>query len=606
LARESETLRNLMHGAAACMALSPVAVSSDEEPDPETANLKRGVDVITVEDREQREVKRPRQITLTALCGGASASSAVPLPSRRWRRDLLRPGPGGAHTSSKQRSSWTRRQLRLPASASPQWTPCLSQIHACLRRRTPHSACPSPSRRSGHWRRCRPCHHCVWYQRSGPWMTRQCCSTTSAQSKTTSAGPAKVPKTAKPRKAKTKRQPVPSFLFQENEQTEEVGPALGEVEVFMTVAGRQGKGGSVTRRASVEEMEKMVPVSFVPNLLPQPFADHLLRAFLQEASGWHTSKRWLHEREIESSRLESGFSFSDGLSSSRGFSKRWENGGFGDDLRHLRNLVSAAVQRSRVELRQRWRGTCPEEAQRPLSRHALAQETVALASRGQQLSPESIEWLVRYAGSYALKAWRWEPNFAVANLYKDKEDFLGAHSDPVESIGPWAIIASLTFGAARLFRMKPVGPIRAEGGRVTSFSVRLPHNSLLVCWEGFQEFWRHEVPKDNGLKCHPISGSSRLNFTFRKSVGSVAARKPFCHCGRKADLKPVLKASRNRGRYFWSCRNPRVKKGTYRTCDFFKWDDELVQAQEKAPLPNANSRLVEVPGSDSTRKASNS
>ncbi|CAJ1349485.1 unnamed protein product [Effrenium voratum] len=503
-----------MHGVAACMALSPVAVSSDEEPDPETANLKRGVDVITVEDCPT--AKRPRQITLTALCGGAA-----PLPSRRWRRDLLRPG---------------------------------------------------------------------------------------AQSETTSASPAKAPKTAKPRNARAKRKPVPSFLFQENEQTEEVGPALGEVEVFMTVAGRQGKGGSVTRRASVEEMEKMVPVSFVPNLLPQPFADHLLRAFLQEASGWHTSKRWLHEREIESSRLESGFSFSDGLSSSRGFSKRWENGGFGDDLRHLRNLVSAAVQRSRVELRQRWRGTCPEEVQRPLSRHALAQETVALASRGQQLSPESIEWLeVRYAGSYSLKAWRWEPNFAVANLYKDKEDFLGAHSDPVESIGPWAIIASLTFGAARLFRMKPVGPIRAEGGRVTSFSVRLPHNSLLVCWEGFQEFWRHEVPKDNGLKCHPISGSSRLNFTFRKSVGSVAARKPFCHCGRKADLKPVLKASRNRGRYFWSCRNPRVKmKGTYRTCDFFKWDDELVQAQEKAPLPNANSRLVEVPGSDSTRKASNS
>ena len=31
------------------------------------------------------------------------------------------------------------------------------------------------------------------------------------------------------------------------------------------------------------------------------------------------------------------------------------------------------------------------------------------------------------------------------------------------------------------------------GGRITSFSIRLPHNSLLVCWEGFQEFWSHEV-----------------------------------------------------------------------------------------------------------------
>lgn len=49
-----------------------------------------------------------------------------------------------------------------------------------------------------------------------------------------------------------------------------------------------------------------------------------------------------------------------------------------------------------------------------------------------------------------------------------KEDFLGAHSDPVETIGPWAIIASMTFGAARHFRMKPVAPISytGEGGEL--------------------------------------------------------------------------------------------------------------------------------------------
>ena len=49
-----------------------------------------------------------------------------------------------------------------------------------------------------------------------------------------------------------------------------------------------------------------------------------------------------------------------------------------------------------------------------------------------------------------------------------KDDFLGAHSDPVETIGPWAIIASVTFGAARHFRMKPVAPISytGEGGEL--------------------------------------------------------------------------------------------------------------------------------------------
>ena len=61
----------------------------------------------------------------------------------------------------------------------------------------------------------------------------------------------------------------------------------------------------------------------------------------------------------------------------------------------------------------------------------------------------------------------------------------------------------------------------AGGGRITSLSIRLPHNSLLVCWEGFQEFWRHEVPKDKGLKPHSLSGPARLNFTFRKSATGI-------------------------------------------------------------------------------------
>ncbi|OLQ11855.1 hypothetical protein AK812_SmicGene4265 [Symbiodinium microadriaticum] len=127
-----------------------------------------------------------------------------------------------------------------------------------------------------------------------------------------------------------------------------------------------------------------------------------------------------------------------------------------------------------------------------------------------------LKWLikaelrkVRYAQSYATKSWRWEPNFVVANLYKDQVRKKGGEEVKIR------------------FRMKPTGTVRSAEGFAVSFFVYL---------------W------------------------------------PFCHCGRKADLKPVLKeASQHRGRYFWSCRNPRVKKGVYRTCDFFKWDDELIK-----------------------------
>ncbi|CAK0909866.1 unnamed protein product [Prorocentrum cordatum] len=406
------------------------------------------------------------------------------------------------------------------------------------------------------------------------------------------------------------REPVRGFSFGAAQQeglpvAASAGGSSIVVEAFVTVAGAHGSRGSVTTPTSMEELQEAVPVSFVPSLLPIAFADHLLRVFMDEARSWHTSKRWLYDKEIESHRLQSGFGFERG--GKQGFSRRWEAAGFGDDLRHLRAVIARATQRERALLREAWRprqgypagasaavataGQAagqgverPVEGLRPLSASELAQETVKLASRGQRLCAESAEWLVRYAHeTLREKGHRWEPNYAVGNLYVDAGDFLGAHSDPVESIGPWAIVGSFTLGAARQFRMKPVGTVRAKGpggGRVTSYSIRLPHNSLLICWEGFQEFWRHEVPKDKGLSAHPIAGPARLNFTFRKTVFSVARRRPLCHCGRKARLKPVLKeSSRHRGRYFWACNSPRARPGEYSTCDFFKWDDELLSEQ---------------------------
>lgn len=356
------------------------------------------------------------------------------------------------------------------------------------------------------------------------------------------------------------------------------------MQAFVTIGGRQSKGGSITRSIPVEEVMRGVPVSFLPNVLPAAFADHLLKVFLEEVKTWHTSKRWLYDKEIESHRVESGFRFD-----ASGFGPRWEAAGFGDDLRHMKGVIAAAVQRARGALRQAWRAEHRRPQAGAPTPHELAQEVVALASRGQGLDAQSADWLVRYAYDAAFKGYRWEPNYLVANFYADEHDFLGAHSDPVQSLGPWAVVASLTFGAARQFRMKPVGKIRADGpdgGHVTSYSIRLPHNSLLICWEGFQEFWRHEVPKDAGLQRHPLSGSGRLNFTFRRTVPSVSARRPLCKCGKKANLKPVLKeTSRHKGRYFWSCTNPRVRKDEYQTCDFFQWDDERLaerQAEQRA------------------------
>ncbi|CAE7540410.1 unnamed protein product [Symbiodinium natans] len=95
-------------------------------------------------------------------------------------------------------------------------------------------------------------------------------------------------------KKRMKKPPVPSFMFQPPAPptlAEAKAPAAQEVEVFVTLAGRSGKGGSVTKPTSIEELERMVPVSFVPDVVPEPFADHLLRAFLEEA-GSTEHLRW--------------------------------------------------------------------------------------------------------------------------------------------------------------------------------------------------------------------------------------------------------------------------------------------------------------------------
>jgi len=123
-----------------------------------------------------------------------------------------------------------------------------------------------------------------------------------------------------------------------------------------------------------------MPVSFIPDALPSDFADHLLRVFLAEAKSWHTSKRWLYDKEIESHRVESGFRFdSSGRIFNEKFSKRWEVAGFGDDLRYMRTVVARAVQRARLALRQSLRSARGENAaacslDKPPSPGELAQE----------------------------------------------------------------------------------------------------------------------------------------------------------------------------------------------------------------------------------------
>lgn len=92
-------------------------------------------------------------------------------------------------------------------------------------------------------------------------------------------------------------------------------------------------------------------------------------------------------------------------------------------------------------------------------------------------------------------------NAVLANLYRNGNDSVGLHADAEPEMGP--VIASLSLGAKRLFRLKG----RDAG---VAFAERLPHGSLLIMAGATQKNFKHEVPKE------PDITEPRINLTFRR------------------------------------------------------------------------------------------
>lgn len=73
----------------------------------------------------------------------------------------------------------------------------------------------------------------------------------------------------------------------------------------------------------------------------------------------------------------------------------------------------------------------------------------------------------------------WVPDLIVANLYDGPEEHTGAHTDKLTHIGPRPVIASMTLGAGRTFRIiSNASPQKAA----QSYDILLEHNSLLIMY----------------------------------------------------------------------------------------------------------------------------
>lgn len=98
-------------------------------------------------------------------------------------------------------------------------------------------------------------------------------------------------------------------------------------------------------------------------------------------------------------------------------------------------------------------------------------------------------------------------NSVLLNLYRNEQDSVGWHSDDEPELGERPVIASLSLGDTRLFRLKP----KAKGMH-RPLSIALADGSLLVMAGNTQKFWLHAIDKERSGK------DPRINLTFRNIV----------------------------------------------------------------------------------------
>jgi alkylated DNA repair dioxygenase AlkB len=94
-------------------------------------------------------------------------------------------------------------------------------------------------------------------------------------------------------------------------------------------------------------------------------------------------------------------------------------------------------------------------------------------------------------------------NSVLANLYRDGRDSMGCHADDEKELGLNPVIASLSLGDERLFKLH-------HKKRKETLAITLGHGDLLVMAGSLQHHWLHSVPKTKKIR------TPRINLTFRK------------------------------------------------------------------------------------------
>ena len=95
-------------------------------------------------------------------------------------------------------------------------------------------------------------------------------------------------------------------------------------------------------------------------------------------------------------------------------------------------------------------------------------------------------------------------NAVLLNLYRNGKDGVSWHSDHIERSGVNPIIASVSFGETRMFKLRH--KFRKD---IKQVEIPLHHGSFLLMAGTTNSFWQHQVPK-TAKDILP-----RINLTFR-------------------------------------------------------------------------------------------
>jgi alkylated DNA repair dioxygenase AlkB len=96
-------------------------------------------------------------------------------------------------------------------------------------------------------------------------------------------------------------------------------------------------------------------------------------------------------------------------------------------------------------------------------------------------------------------------NSVLLNLYRNQNDSMGWHSDDEPTLGRDPVIASLSLGATRTFKLK-----HKTKPEQKTLSIDLAHGSLLVMAGSTQHHWQHSIAKQSRTI------GPRINLTFRQ------------------------------------------------------------------------------------------